>query len=41
MEQAVAAAQRHLDSVTFSHFTSEQAKDLERRDDRFRVRQVL
>ena len=31
----------HLDTVTFSHFTSEQAKDLEQGDDRFAVRQVL
>jgi pyruvate formate lyase activating enzyme len=41
MEQAVAIARRCLDAVTFSHFTSEQAKDLEQRDDRFAVRQVL
>jgi pyruvate formate lyase activating enzyme len=41
MEQAVAISQRHLDTVTFSHFTSEQAKDLEQRDERFAVRQVL
>lgn len=41
MEQAVKIAQRHLDTVTFSHFTSEQAKDLEQRDERFAVRQVL
>ena len=41
MEEAVAIARRYLDAVTFSHFTSEQAKDLEQRDDRFAVRQVL
>jgi pyruvate formate lyase activating enzyme len=41
MQQAVAVAQRHLDTVTFSHLTSEQAKDLEQRDERFAVRQVL
>ena len=41
MEEAVAIARRYLDTVTFSHFTSEQAKDLEQRDDRFAVRQVL
>ena len=41
MEQAVGIARRCLDTVTFSHFTSEQAKDLEQRDDRFAVRQVL
>ena len=38
---SVALAQRHVDTVTFSHFTSEQAKDLEQRDERFAVRQVL
>jgi pyruvate formate lyase activating enzyme len=41
MQQAVAAASRYLDSVTFSHLTSEQARDLEQRDERFTVRQVL
>jgi pyruvate formate lyase activating enzyme len=41
MEQAVGIARRYLDTVTFSHFTSEQAKDLEQRDDRFSVQQVL
>ena len=41
MAQAVGIARRYLDTVTFSHFTSEQAKDLEQRDDRFAVRQVL
>jgi len=41
MAQAVGIARCHLDTVTFSHFTSEQAKDLEQRDDRFAVRQVL
>ena len=41
MQQAVGISQRHLDTVTFSHFTSEQAKDLEQRDERFVVRQVL
>ena len=41
MEEAVAIARRYLDAVSFSHFTSEQAKDLEQRDDRFAVRQVL
>ncbi len=41
LEQAVAAARRFLDSVTFSHLTSDQAKDLQHRDQRFAVRQVL
>ena len=41
MEQAVGLAQRYLDTVTFSHFTSEQALDLRQRDDRFAVQQVL
>lgn len=41
MQEAVAVAGHHLDTVTFSHFTSEQAKDLEQRDERFVVRQVL
>lgn len=41
MEQAVAAAQRHLDRVTFSHFTPEQAQDLTQRDERFAVQRVL
>ena len=41
MEQAVRLAQCHLDTVTFSHFTSEQALDLRQRDDRFAVQQVL
>ena len=41
MEQAVGLAQWHLDTVTFSHFTSEQAQDLRQRDDRFAVQQVL
>lgn len=41
MQQAVAVAQRHLAKVTFSHFTSEQAKDLTQRDERFAVQQVL
>ncbi|MGO8748126.1 MAG: radical SAM protein [Thermoguttaceae bacterium] len=39
--QAVQLAERYLDHVTFSHFTSEQAKDLKQRDDRFAVLQVL
>ena len=34
-------ARRYLDTVTFSHFTSEQAKDLTQRDERFAVQQVL
>ena len=41
MEQAVGLAQCYLDTVTFSHFTSEQALDLRQRDDRFAVQQVL
>jgi pyruvate formate lyase activating enzyme len=41
MSQAVGLAQRYLDTVTFSHFTSEQALDLRQRDDRFAVQQVL
>jgi pyruvate formate lyase activating enzyme len=41
MGQAVRLAQCHLDTVTFSHFTSEQALDLRQRDDRFAVQQVL
>ncbi len=41
MEQAVGTARCYLHSVTFSHFTSDQAKDLRQRDERFAVRQVL
>jgi pyruvate formate lyase activating enzyme len=41
MQQAIAVARQCLDSVSFSHLTSEQAKDLEQRDERFAVRQVL
>ncbi|MEN6458977.1 MAG: radical SAM protein [Thermoguttaceae bacterium] len=41
MAEAVQTAQGYLDTVTFSHCTSEQAKDLRQRDDRFAVRQVL
>ena len=41
MEEAVQVARLHLDKVTFSHFTSEQAKDLTQRDERFAVQQVL
>jgi hypothetical protein len=41
MEQAIAIAQTYLDTVTSSHFTTEQAKDLQQRDDRFAVQQVL
>ncbi|MEN6450429.1 MAG: radical SAM protein [Thermoguttaceae bacterium] len=41
MSQAVEAARQHVDTVTFSHFTPEQAKDLRQRDGRFVVRQVL
>ncbi|MCY2988103.1 MAG: radical SAM protein [Planctomycetota bacterium] len=40
MDEAVAAASRFLDRVTFSHFTSEQAKDLTHRDERFAVQRV-
>ena len=40
MGDAVAAARRYLDRVTFSHFTSEQAKDLTQRDERFAVQRV-
>jgi pyruvate formate lyase activating enzyme len=41
MEQAVGIARCRLTSVTFSHLTSDQAKDLRQRDERFAVRQVL
>ncbi|MGD9126200.1 MAG: radical SAM protein [Planctomycetia bacterium] len=41
MEQAVAEAESHLDTVTFSHLTDTQAKDLTQRDERFLVRQLL
>ncbi|MGI6418217.1 MAG: radical SAM protein [Thermoguttaceae bacterium] len=41
MDEAVQAARAHLDRVTFSHFTTEQAKDLTQRDERFAVQQVL
>lgn len=41
MSEAVSVARRHLEHVTFSHFTSEQAKDLTQRDERFAVEQVL
>jgi pyruvate formate lyase activating enzyme len=41
MKQAVQIAQNHLDVVTFSHITTEQAKDLKQRDERFDVCQVL
>ncbi len=41
MDQAIAIAQTCLDTVTSSHFTPEQAKDLQQRDDRFAVQQVL
>ena len=41
LEHAVEVACRYLDRVTFSHFTSEQAKDLTQRDDRFAVQRVL
>jgi len=41
MQQAVDIAQNYVDTVTSSHFTSEQAKDLQQRDDRFAVQQVL
>jgi pyruvate formate lyase activating enzyme len=41
MQQAVETARRHLDKVTFSHLTSDQAKDLQCRDSRFTVRRVL
>jgi pyruvate formate lyase activating enzyme len=41
MEEAVGVARGHLDRVTFSHFTPEQAKDLTHRDDRFAVQRVL
>jgi hypothetical protein len=41
MEQAVGIARCCLDTVTFSHFTSDQAKNLRQRDERFAVRQVL
>ena len=37
MEEAVRSLALHLDKVTFSHFTSEQAKDLTQRDERFAV----
>jgi pyruvate formate lyase activating enzyme len=41
MHRAVETAQRQLDTVTFSHFTPEQAKDLKQRDERFDVCRVL
>lgn len=41
MEEAVALAQSHLHTVTFSHLTPEQLLNTEQRDDRFVVRQVL
>jgi pyruvate formate lyase activating enzyme len=41
MSEAVHVARRYLNHVTFSHFTSEQAKDLTQRDERFAVEQVL
>ena len=41
MEEAVEVARRYLDRVTFSHFTSEQARDLTQRDERFAVQRVL
>ena len=41
MAEAVQIARHHLDRVTFSHFTSEQAKDLTQRDERFAVERVL
>ncbi len=41
MEEAVAVAQRQVDDVTCSHFTTEQAKDLQQRDERFAVCRVL
>ncbi len=41
MEEAVRVGEYYLDRVTFSHFTSEQAKDLTQRDERFAVMQVL
>ncbi len=41
MDEAVAIARRWLDTVTFSHLTSDQARDLQHRDERFAVRQVL
>ncbi|MCU0982263.1 MAG: radical SAM protein [Pirellulaceae bacterium] len=40
MAEAVAAASGHLEGVSFSHFTSEQAKDLTQRDERFVVQRV-
>lgn len=40
MGEAVAAASRQLERVSFSHFTSEQAKDLTQRDERFAVQRV-
>jgi pyruvate formate lyase activating enzyme len=41
MQQAVALVRRYLDTVSFSHITTEQAKDLKQRDERFDVRRVL
>jgi pyruvate formate lyase activating enzyme len=41
MDQAISVARTYLDTVTSSHFTAEQAKDLQQRDDRFAVQQVL
>lgn len=41
MDEVVRIARAHLGHVTFSHFTSEQARDLTQRDERFAVERVL
>jgi hypothetical protein len=41
MARAAEACRRHLATVTTSHLTSDQARDLAARDDRFQVVRVL
>ncbi len=41
MAEAVALGERHLNQVGASHLSPEEALDLQSRDDRFAVRQVL
>jgi pyruvate formate lyase activating enzyme len=41
MERVVALVRQYLHEVGSSHLTSEQAKDLTARDERFHVEQVL
>jgi pyruvate formate lyase activating enzyme len=40
MAQAEAACRQHLSQVASSHLTSDQARDLSARDDRFQVKQI-